>query len=306
MKVEVPKRQMRALARASDEEQAAIVGAMTPADMLSWDADFESWAHKAQLPPRQEGWRTWLMMAGRGFGKTRAGAEWIEKLARSRPNVRIALVGASIDEARRIMVEGVSGVLSVARRNNSKVKWEPSIGRLTWSNGSEAQLLSGDSPDGLRGPEHDFAWGAAATRRRRCRRGRGAAARRPACVAIERPMLCCRQQPGRGLVATCRQACGVQRGRLALRRTGRWHVAPGEDQRNARYLRLGRVGSRYDTRLTPVHRRSASYRTSVYRDRRSSGRGHHRCRGTTFVAADTLRAAPARTDCHIMKSLSLQ
>lgn len=158
MKVEVPKRQMRTLARASDEEQAAIVGSMTPADMLSWDADFESWAHKAQLPPRQEGWRTWLMMAGRGFGKTRAGAEWIEKLARSRPNVRIALVGASIDEARRIMVEGVSGVLSVARRNNSKVKWEPSIGRLTWSNGSEAQLFSGDSPDGLRGPEHDFAW----------------------------------------------------------------------------------------------------------------------------------------------------
>jgi phage terminase large subunit-like protein len=98
------------------------------------------------------------MLAGRGFGKTRAGAEWIEKIARSRPGVRIALVGATIDEARRVMVEGVSGVLSVARRRRHRVKWEPSLGRLRWPNGSEAQLFSGDSPDGLRGPEHDFAW----------------------------------------------------------------------------------------------------------------------------------------------------
>jgi phage terminase large subunit-like protein len=98
------------------------------------------------------------MMAGRGFGKTRAGAEWVEKIARSRPGVRIALVGATIDEARRVMVEGVSGVLSVAKRRRHRVKWEPSIGRLRWPNGSEAQLFSGDHPDGLRGPEHDFAW----------------------------------------------------------------------------------------------------------------------------------------------------
>ena len=85
------------------------------------------------------------MMAGRGFGKTRAGAEWIEKIARSRPGMRIALVGASLDEARRVMVEGVSGVLSVAQRQRHKVKWEPSIGRLTWPNGSTAQIFSGDS-----------------------------------------------------------------------------------------------------------------------------------------------------------------
>jgi phage terminase large subunit-like protein len=56
------------------------------------------------------------------------------------------------------MVEGVSGVLSVARRRRHKVRWEPSIGRLRWPNGSEAQIFSGDNPDGLRGPEHDFAW----------------------------------------------------------------------------------------------------------------------------------------------------
>jgi phage terminase large subunit-like protein len=149
---------IRALLDASPEEQRRIIWSMTPADVLALDADFESWAHQAQLPPEKEGWRTWLMMAGRGFGKTRAGAEWVEKIARSRPGVRIALVGATIDEARRVMIEGVSGILSVAKRRRHRVSWEPSMGRLRWPNGSEAQLFSGDNPEGLRGPEHDFAW----------------------------------------------------------------------------------------------------------------------------------------------------
>ena len=158
MEFELTQRQMRLLAYASREEKEALIGKITVEDALDWDAEFESWAHKAQLPPQQPGWRTWLMLAGRGFGKTRAGAEWIEALARSRPGVRIALVGATIDEARRVMVEGVSGILSVATRRRHKVKWEPSLGRLGWPNGSQAQLFSGDNPDGLRGPEHDFAW----------------------------------------------------------------------------------------------------------------------------------------------------
>lgn len=149
-----------ALARASPEERLRIINCMSPIELLRLDAWFEAWAHEGQLPPDGDGWRVWLMMAGRGFGKTRAGAEWVEKIARSRPGVRIALVGATIDEARRVMVEGVSGVLSVAKRRRHRVKWEPSIGRLTWPNGSQAQLFSGDNPDGLRGPEHDFVWGA--------------------------------------------------------------------------------------------------------------------------------------------------
>jgi phage terminase large subunit-like protein len=158
MGFEVTRRQMRLLAYASHEEKEAIVSRMSVSDALDFDSEFENWAHRSQLPPQAEGWRTWLMMAGRGFGKTRAGAEWVEKIARSRPGVRIALVGATIDEARRIMVEGVSGVLTIARRRRRQVTWESSIGRLRWPNGSEAQLFSGDNPDGLRGPEHDFAW----------------------------------------------------------------------------------------------------------------------------------------------------
>jgi phage terminase large subunit-like protein len=103
-------------------------------------------------------WRVWLLMAGRGFGKTRAGAEWIHGLANARPGARIALVGATIHDARSVMVEGVSGLLGVARSHGQRIAWEPSLGRLKWPNGSEARLFSGDHADGLRGPEHDFVW----------------------------------------------------------------------------------------------------------------------------------------------------
>ena len=162
------------------DEQAARIAAMSFTDMLDFDAAFEMWAHDSQLPPPGEGWRVWLMMAGRGFGKTRAGAEWIHKLAQSGQR-RIALVGATIDEARTVMVEGVSGLLTIARNNRVRLKWEPSLNRLTWPGGSVATLFSGDSPDGLRGPEHHFAWcvgadfDAALSRRGRRSAGRSAA-----------------------------------------------------------------------------------------------------------------------------------
>ena len=146
------------LAKASPEEQRRVIDGVSAERLLQWDADFEEWAHRNQLPPSEEGWRTWLMMAGRGFGKTRAGAEWIFRLANGKPGVRVALVGATIGDARSIMVEGVSGLVSVARRYRRKLGWEPSLGRLKWPNGSEAQLFSGDNADGLRGPEFDFGW----------------------------------------------------------------------------------------------------------------------------------------------------
>ncbi len=143
---------------ATEEQQRRAISLMTPESMLAYDADFEEWAHKNQLPPNGEGWRVWLMMAGRGFGKTRAGAEWIFRLANGKPKVRVALVGATIADARSVMIEGVSGLLSVSRRHRRRLRWEPSLSRLSWPNGSVAELFSGDSADGLRGPEHDFAW----------------------------------------------------------------------------------------------------------------------------------------------------
>ena len=149
---------MLLLANSPIEERIRIIRAMSVRELLRLDACFEAWAHESQLPPQAEGWRVWLLMAGRGFGKTRAGAEWVHGVASSRPGVRIALVGATIGDARSIMVEGVSGLIAVAQMHRQRLSWEPSLGRLRWPNGSEAQLFSGDNADGLRGPEHDLAW----------------------------------------------------------------------------------------------------------------------------------------------------
>jgi phage terminase large subunit-like protein len=146
------------LARSTPEVRRSIIRRMTWQDVLETDADYERWINDGQEEPTGAGWRTWLMMAGRGFGKTRAGAEWVFRMADSMGGVRIALVGATIGEARSIMVEGVSGLLAVAKAHRRRLVWEPSLGRLTWPNGSEAQVYSGDSADGLRGPEFDFAW----------------------------------------------------------------------------------------------------------------------------------------------------
>ena len=157
MRADITIDDLRLLLAMSEPERAKVIAKCSPADLLHWDAMFECWANEGQLPPSSEGWRVWLLMAGRGFGKTRAGAEWVHTLAGSGRR-RIALVAASIDEARRVMVEGPSGLLAVARRLKVRVKWEPSLGQLTWPKGASAQLFSGDHPDGLRGPEHDFAW----------------------------------------------------------------------------------------------------------------------------------------------------
>jgi phage terminase large subunit-like protein len=151
-------RWMRRFVELPEAEQRARLATMSPDDLLRFDAWYEAWAHKGQLPPGGDGWRVWLMMAGRGYGKTRAGAEWIADLARARRPLRIALVAATIAEARRVMVEGRSGLLSVARIHKVRLTWEPSLGRLKWPGGSEAQIFSGDNADGLRGPEHHFAW----------------------------------------------------------------------------------------------------------------------------------------------------
>ncbi|UVO52959.1 DNA-packaging protein [Sphingomonas sp. SUN039] len=113
------------------------------------------WARDDQLPPPWH-WNVWLMMAGRGFGKTRAGAEWVHWKARE-PGVRIAIVGPTEDEARRVMVEGASGLLSCGPRLD-RPTWEPSRGQLNWANGSTAYVYSGANAEGLRGPEHEFAW----------------------------------------------------------------------------------------------------------------------------------------------------
>jgi len=133
-----------ALAQFSEREQEELL------------SHWRLWARPEQVPPPGE-WQTWLIMAGRGFGKTRAGAEWVRAVADTLPDARIALVGATLAEARAVMVEGESGLLSVCPTRR-RPDFEPSLRRLTWPNGAVATLYSAGEPDSLRGPQHSHAF----------------------------------------------------------------------------------------------------------------------------------------------------
>ncbi len=114
------------------------------------------WGRPDQFAPAGD-WRTWLLMAGRGFGKTRAGAEWVRGLAEGDGTLRFALVAATLPEARQVMVEGASGLLAISP-DGRKPKYEPSLRRVTWPNGAQATLYSAAEADMLRGPQHHHAW----------------------------------------------------------------------------------------------------------------------------------------------------
>ena len=128
--------------------------------LTMWD----TYARKEQLPPSGVSWRSWLFIGGRGAGKTRAGAEWVQGMAfgwrdfADVPAGRIALVGETWADARDVMVEGVSGILAVPTRRAERPRWEPSRRRLTWPNGAIAQVFSAEEPDRLRGPQFAAAW----------------------------------------------------------------------------------------------------------------------------------------------------
>lgn len=150
------RRALRWLASVPPAAGARLVARLTDESLGEWERAWDMWAHGGQLPPPGD-WRVWLMQAGRGFGKTRAGAEWVSAMARAVPDARIALVGATIEDARRVMVEGPSGLIAVARANETVV-WRPTVGEVRFPNGASAQVYSAAAPEKLRGPEHHFAW----------------------------------------------------------------------------------------------------------------------------------------------------
>ena len=144
------------LHRAKDEEKAAMVAAMDRQERNRWRHTWPVWARQAQCPP--EGvWQVWMILAGRGFGKTRAGAEWVQAIAARDGAAQIALVAASLGEARAIMVEGESGLRRIAPPDQQP-QFESSLRRLTWPSGAQATLYSAAEPDSLRGPQHSHAW----------------------------------------------------------------------------------------------------------------------------------------------------
>ncbi len=114
------------------------------------------WARKTQLPPPGK-WRIWLILAGRGFGKTRTGAETIRHWIRTGVCRRIALIGETEAETRRVMVEGSSGLLAVHPPSERPV-YTASKGEISWPNGAIATCFSAEAYEHLRGPQFDGAW----------------------------------------------------------------------------------------------------------------------------------------------------
>jgi phage terminase large subunit-like protein len=144
------------LASLPEDVRTRLLDQLTPGEAWALLYDWPFWARSNQLPP-PGGWRIWLLLAGRGFGKTRTGAEFVRAHVAARTAGRLALVAPTAADARAIMVEGESGILAVSPYWD-RPRFEPSKRRLTWANGAIATLYSAAEPERLRGPQHDAAW----------------------------------------------------------------------------------------------------------------------------------------------------
>ena len=136
--------------------RAQLVNKLSQKERNDFDFLWDYNARAEQLPPPGD-WRIWLIMAGRGFGKTRAGAEWVRMIADANPDARIALISSSLAEARAVMVEGESGLMAICRPDHRPL-YEPSLHRIRFRSGAQAQLFSAAEPESLRGPQHSHAW----------------------------------------------------------------------------------------------------------------------------------------------------
>src|ERR1041385_620950 len=127
-------------------------------DDEAWDHVLTAWTYNArphQLEPPGD-WRIWLFLGGRGAGKTRAGAEWVAEEIRAQRVKRVALIAATHSDARQVMIEGPSGLLSCSEG----AEYEPSLRRVRWpAHGAEAYVMSADEPDSIRGYQFELCWG---------------------------------------------------------------------------------------------------------------------------------------------------
>lgn len=143
------------------EVLATVAAELDQKKIEAFFSDFNYFAHAHQRPPARansgEDWTTWLILGGRGAGKTRAGAEWVRMIAQCDPTARIALIGETAHEVRQVMVEGVSGIIAV-HPAREQPEWTASQRKLKWKNGAVAQVFSAEEPDSLRGPQFSAAW----------------------------------------------------------------------------------------------------------------------------------------------------
>lgn len=135
---------------------------LAPCDAIAISEEWIAKARPDQLPPDGD-WRTWLLLGGRGAGKTRAGAEWVHGLVHGYPPFCkkavgvIALIGETLSDVREVMIEGVAGICSLSRHD--RPRYEASRKRLLWDNGAVAYAFSAEDPESLRGPQFGAAWG---------------------------------------------------------------------------------------------------------------------------------------------------
>ena len=144
------------LASLTPRQREAILSQLSEADALALLHDWRFLARPEQLTPEGD-WRVWLILAGRGWGKTRTGAEWVRMQIESGAAKRIALVGRTQSDAREVMIDGESGLLRIAPPWD-RPHYIATRRRLIWGNGAVALAYSGNKPDQLRGPQHDAAW----------------------------------------------------------------------------------------------------------------------------------------------------
>ncbi len=150
------------IASATPEKRREFLGSLSRDELRGLPYLFEFWALPHQLAPEGD-WKTWVVMGGRGAGKTRAGSEWVraqvEGATPDEPGVakRVALIGETYDQARDVMVFGESGILACTPEDR-RPKWVADRRKLVWPNGAEAKVFSAHDYEALRGPQFDAAW----------------------------------------------------------------------------------------------------------------------------------------------------
>ena len=162
-----PKRKLtaEALRKLPASKVKELFEALGPLKAEELKHDWNFWARDNQLEPEGKDWNVWLVNAGRGFGKTRSGVEWVRENVK-RGIKRIAAVAATNSDIERVMVKGESGFLSVCWKGDKTYagkkmgfpEWSPTKRTLTWENGAQVQFFSAEEPERLRGPQFELAW----------------------------------------------------------------------------------------------------------------------------------------------------
>jgi phage terminase large subunit-like protein len=137
-----------------DQERAAILNGLSDVEKAALRYDWRFWARPDQLEPKGR-WNTWMILVGRGGGKTRAGAEWVRQVKNR--HARIALVGETSADLRDVMIEGESGILATSPPWD-RPTYNVSRREVKWENGAVAKVFSAEEPDQLRGPQCEVAW----------------------------------------------------------------------------------------------------------------------------------------------------